>query len=160
MGFFAAVYSGNGVRADGKAAAQRQRAGTGIGAEGEAVAQSNLSDGIMKIAQELRSGNVIMVGKDPMVVLRAEYNKGGRNSATMKMKMKNLLSGSGMETVFKADEKFELLMLDKKEVTYSYFADPMYVFMDGEYNQYDIEKESIGEAVNYLEDGMSGEAVF
>ena len=115
---------------------------------------------LMKIAQELRSGNVIMVGKDHMVVLKAEYNKGGRNSATMKMKMKNLLSGSGMETVFKADEKFELLMLDKREVTYSYFADPMYVFMDGEYNQYDIEKESIGEAVNYLEDGMSGEAVF
>ena len=114
----------------------------------------------MKIAQELRSGNVIMVGKDPMVVLKAEYNKGGRNSATMKMKMKNLLSGSGMETVFKADEKFELLMLDKREVTYSYFADPMYVFMDGEYNQYDIEKESIGEAVNYLEGGMTGEAVF
>ncbi|MCC7194142.1 MAG: elongation factor P, partial [Gemmatimonadaceae bacterium] len=29
----------------------------------------------MKTAQELRSGNVFMVGKDPMVVLRAEYNK-------------------------------------------------------------------------------------
>jgi elongation factor P len=114
----------------------------------------------MKIAQELRSGNVIMVGKDPMVVLKAEYNKGGRNSATMKMKMKNLLSGSGMETVFKADEKFELLMLEKKEVTFSYFADPMYVFMDSEYNQIDIEKENLGDAVNYIEDGMSGEALF
>jgi translation elongation factor P/translation initiation factor 5A len=94
----------------------------------------------MKIAQELRSGNVIMVGKDPMVVLKAEYNKGGRNAATMKMKMKNLLNGSNMETVYKADEKFELLMLEKKEVTFSYFADPMYVFMDSEYNQIDIEK--------------------
>ncbi len=114
----------------------------------------------MKTAQEIRVGNVIMVGKDPMVVLKAEYNKGGRNSATMKMKMKNLLNGSNMETVYKADEKFEVLMLDKKEVTYSYFADPMYVFMDGEYNQYDIEKESMGDTVNYLEDGMSGEAVF
>ena len=114
----------------------------------------------MKIAQELRSGNVIMVGKDPMVVLKAEYNKGGRNAATMKMKMKNLLSGNNTETVYKADERFELVMLDKKEVTYSYFADPMYVFMDSEYNQIDIEKESIGDAINYLEDGMSGEAVF
>ena len=102
----------------------------------------------MKIAQELRSGNVIMVGKDPMVVLKAEYNKGGRNAATMKMKMKNLLNGSNMETVYKADEKFELLMLEKKEVTYSYFADPMYVFMDSEYNQIDIEKDSLGDAVN------------
>jgi elongation factor P len=36
----------------------------------------------------------------------------------------------------------------------------MYVFMDAEYNQIDIEKESIGDAINYLEDGMSGEAVF
>ena len=114
----------------------------------------------MKTAQELRSGNVIMVGKDPMVVLKAEYNKGGRNSATMKMKMKNLLNGSNMETVYKADEKFELLMLEKKEVTFSYFADPMYVFMDSEYNQIDIEKESLGDAVNYLEDGMTGEALF
>jgi len=118
------------------------------------------TDETMKTAQELRSGNVIMVGKDPMVVLKAEYNKGGRNAATMKMKMKNLLNGSNMETVYKADERFELVMLEKKEVTYSYFADPMYVFMDSEYNQIDIEKESIGEAINYLEDGMSGEAVF
>src|SRR5271169_3347592 len=111
----------------------------------------------MKIAQELRSGNVIMVGKDPMVVLKAEYNKGGRNAATMKMKMKNLLNGSNMETVYKADER---VMLEKKEVTFSYFADPMYVFMDSEYNQIDIEKDNLGDAVNYLEDGMSGEALF
>jgi elongation factor P len=46
----------------------------------------------MKQAQELRSGNVIMVGKDPMVILKAEYSKGGRSSAVVKMKLKNLLS--------------------------------------------------------------------
>ena len=114
----------------------------------------------MKNAQELRSGNVIMVGKDPMVVLKAEYNKGGRNAATMKMKLKNLLTGSNTESVYRADEKFELQLLEKKEVTFSYFADPMYVFMDSEYNQIDIEKENLGDAVNYLEDGMSGEALF
>ncbi|MDE2132134.1 MAG: elongation factor P, partial [Betaproteobacteria bacterium] len=28
----------------------------------------------MKQAQELRSGNVIMVGKDPMVIQKTEYN--------------------------------------------------------------------------------------
>ena len=114
----------------------------------------------MKIAQELRSGNVFMVGKDPMVVLRAEYNKGGRSAATMKIKMKNLLTGNNTETVYKADEKFELLILEKKDVTYSYFADPMYVFMDGEYNQFEVEKESLGDALNYLEEGMPGEVTF
>src|SRR5258708_6225249 len=114
----------------------------------------------MKQAQELRMGNVIMVGSDPMVILRAEYNKGGRNAAVMKMKMKNLLSGGAMEAVYKADEKFELLVLDRREVTYSYFADPLYVFMDAEYNQYEIEKESMGDALNYLEDGLPAEVVF
>jgi elongation factor P len=114
----------------------------------------------MKTAQELRVGNVVMVGGDPMVVLKAEYNKSGRNSAVVKMKMKNLLSGSGQETVFKADEKFDTVVLDKKEVTYSYFADPMYVFMDSDYNQYEVESESMGDALNYVEEGMACEAVF
>jgi elongation factor P len=114
----------------------------------------------MKTAQELRVGNVVMIGADPMVVLKAEYNKSGRNSAVVKMKMKNLLSGSGQETVFKADEKFDTVVLDKKEVTYSYFADPMYVFMDSDYNQYEVESESMGDALNYVEEGMACEAVF
>ncbi|HQW19742.1 MAG TPA: elongation factor P [Rhodocyclaceae bacterium] len=114
----------------------------------------------MKTAQELRVGNVIMISGDAMVVLKAEYNKSGRNSAVVKMKMKNLLTGSGAETVYKADDKFEIVMLDRKEVTYSYFADPAYVFMDGEYNQYEIDRENIGDALNYLEDGMACEVVF
>jgi elongation factor P len=36
----------------------------------------------------------------------------------------------------------------------------MYVFMDGEYNQYEIEAECMGDALNYLEDGMPCEVVF
>ncbi len=114
----------------------------------------------MKIAQELRAGNVIMVGADPLVVLKAEYNKSGRTSAVVKMKMKNLLTDSPTEAVYKADDKFELVMLDRKEVTYSYFADPMYVFMDADYNQYEVEKENMGDALNYLEEGLTCEVVF
>jgi len=114
----------------------------------------------MKIAQELRVGNVIMVGKDPLVVQKTEYNKSGRNAAVVKMKLKNLLTGSGTESVYKADEKFEILVLERRECTYSYFADPMYVFMDGEYNQYEVEAESMGDALHYLEEGMPVEVVF
>ena len=108
----------------------------------------------MKIAQEVRAGNVVMVGSDAMVVLKAEYNKSGRNSAVVKMKLKNLLTGSGTETVYKADDKFDVVQLEKKEVTYSYFADPLYVFMDSEYNQFEVEKDSLGDAINYLEAEM------
>ncbi|MEI7970190.1 MAG: elongation factor P [Betaproteobacteria bacterium] len=114
----------------------------------------------MKIAQELRAGNVIMVGKDPLVVQRAEFNKSGRNASVMKMKLKNLLTGSTSETVYRADEKFDIVVLERKDCTYSYFADPMYVFMDAEYNQFEVEKDNMGDALNFLEDGMPVEVVF
>jgi elongation factor P len=114
----------------------------------------------MKIAQEIRAGNVIMHDKNPMVVLKTEYSRGGRNAATVRLKMKNLLNGGGAEVVFKADDKMDQIILDKKECTYSYFADPMYAFMDAEYNQFEVESENMGDAINYLEDGMGVEVVF
>jgi elongation factor P len=114
----------------------------------------------MKLAQEIRAGNVIMQGKDPMVVLKTEYSRGGRGAATVRIKMKNLLNGAGAEVVFKADDKMDQIVLDKKDCTYSYFADPMYAFMDAEYNQFEIEAENMGDAINYLQDGMEAEVVF
>lgn len=114
----------------------------------------------MKTAQELRTGNVIMVGNDPLVIQKAEYNKSGRNSAVVKFKFKNLLTGNPSEAVYKADDKFEQVVPDRKECTYSYFADPMYVFMDGDFNQYEVEADSMGDSLNYLEDGMQLEVVF
>ncbi|MCF8179167.1 MAG: elongation factor P [Sulfuritalea sp.] len=114
----------------------------------------------MKTAQELRAGNVVMVGNDPLVVQKAEYNKGGRSAAVVKFKFKNLLTGAASESVYRADDKFDQVVPERKECTYSYFADPMYVFMDAEYNQYEVEGENMVDAVNYLEDGMPVEVVF
>jgi elongation factor P len=120
----------------------------------------NCSKTFMKIAQEIRAGNVIMHGKDPMVVLKTEYSRGGRNSATVRMKLKSLIANFGTEVVFKADDKMDQVILDKKDCTYSYFADPMYVCMDEEFNQYEVEAENMGDSLNYLEDGMAVEVVF
>ena len=114
----------------------------------------------MKTAQEVRVGNVIMVNAAPMVVLKTEYSKSGRNSSVCKMKLKSLLGDGRSEPVYKADDKIDVVTLDKKDATYSYFADPLYVFMDTDYNQYDVEKENMGDALNYLEDGMGCEVVF
>ena len=114
----------------------------------------------MKTAQELRVGNVVLVDGNPLVVQKAEYNKSGRNAAVVKLKFKNLLSAGASESVYKADEKFDVVTLDRKDCTYSYFADPMYVFMDEEYNQYEIEADSMGDSLNYLEEAMPAEVTF
>jgi len=114
----------------------------------------------MKIAQEIRAGNVIMHTAQPWVVLKTEYSRGGRNAATVRMKLKSLLNNQATEVVFKADDKMDQVILDKKDCTYSYFADPMYVWMDAEYNQFEVESENMGDAIQYLEDGMPVEVVF
>jgi elongation factor P len=114
----------------------------------------------MKTAQELRAGNVVMVNDQPLVVQKAEYSRSGRSGSVVKMKFKNLLTEAPSEAVYKADDKFDQIILDRKECTYSYFADPMYVFMDADYNQYEVEKDNLGDVINYIEDGMNCEVVF
>ena len=102
----------------------------------------------MKTAMELRAGNVVMVGNDPMVVQKAEFTKSGRNASVVKMKLRNLLSDTTAESVYKADEKFDMVVLDRKDCTYSYFSDPLYVFMDNEYNQFEIEADNMSDVMN------------
>ena len=91
----------------------------------------------VKLASELQSGNVIIVENVPVIVLKAQLNKSGRNQAVVKVKTKNLLTGRISELIFKSDDKLEGVMMEKKECTYSYYAPPAHVFVDSEFNQYE-----------------------
>lgn len=104
----------------------------------------------VKLAGDLQAGNVIIVDGSPMVVMKAEYNKSGRNAAVVKMKTKNMMTGRVSETVYKADDKLEGVILEKKQCTYSYYAPPSHVFVDEEFNQYEIDAETISDLEKYL----------
>ena len=108
----------------------------------------------VKLANDLQSGNVIMLENQPVVVLKAQINKSGRNAAVVKVRTKNLMTNRISELIFKADEKLEGVMLEKKECTYSYFAPPSHVFVDSEFNQYEIDAESIADLEKYLTPDM------
>ena len=109
----------------------------------------------MNTAQEIKANNVVQIDNQPWLVQRAEYTKSGRNSAIMKMKLKNLITGSTSETVYKFDDKIEKITLDQLDVTYSYSADSVYVFMDEEYNQYELQAEDVESVLPYIVDGMT-----
>ena len=70
----------------------------------------------MKTAQEFRAGQVAMINGEPWVIQKAEFNKSGRNAAVVKMKLKNLLNGQATESVYKADDKFEPVILERRAV--------------------------------------------
>ncbi|MCL4127553.1 UNVERIFIED_CONTAM: hypothetical protein GTU68_063751, partial [Idotea baltica] len=109
-----------------------------------------------------KANSVALINGQPWLIQKAEFNKSGRNSAVVKMKLKNLLTGSTTETVYKADEKIEPVILDRIEVTYSYFSEPNYVFMDEEFNQYELNKDELESVLPFIVDGMTDvcDAVF
>ena len=105
----------------------------------------------MKTAQEMKANNVALIDGQPWLIQKAEFTKSGRNSAIVKMKLRNLINGSKTETVYKADDKMEQVILDRKEVTLSYINGEDYVFMDLEtYDQLPISSVAVGDAANYL----------
>ncbi|ATC96795.1 elongation factor P [Pseudoalteromonas tunicata] len=108
----------------------------------------------MKTAQEMKPNSVALIDGQPWLIQKAEFTKSGRSSAIVKMKLKNLLTGSSTETVYKVDDKMEPVILDRIEVTYSYTADDLYVFMDADYNQYEINAEDLESVLPYIVDGM------
>ena len=116
----------------------------------------------MKTAQEMKPNSVALIDGQPWLIQKAEFTKSGRNSAIVKMKLKNLLSGSSTETVYKADDKMEPVILDRAKVTYSYFSEPNYVFMDEEFNQYELNQDDLESVLPFIVDGMTDvcEAIF
>ncbi|MDX8336293.1 MULTISPECIES: elongation factor P [Cetobacterium] len=115
----------------------------------------------MKIAQELRAGSTVRIGNDPFVILKAEYNKSGRNAAVMKYKMKNLLNGNISDAIYKADDKMDDIRLDKVRAVYSYNDGDFFVFSNPEtWDQIELKDEDLGDAINYLEEGMELEVVY
>ncbi|WP_320822269.1 elongation factor P [Reinekea sp.] len=109
----------------------------------------------MKTAQEMKPNSVALIGGQPWLVQKADFTKSGRNSAIVKMKLKNLLTGSSTETVFKVDDKLEPVILDKIEVSYSYNSDSVYVFVDSDYNQYELDAEDLEAVLPFIVDGMT-----
>ena len=122
----------------------------------------HISDIRMKTAQEMRVNSVALIDGQPWLIQKAEFTKSGRNSAIVKMKLKNLLNGSKTETVYKADDKMEPVILERKEVNLSYISGEDYVFMDPEYNSYELRSEDLESVLPFIEEGMSDvcEAVF
>ena len=114
----------------------------------------------MKYAQDVRAGSVVILKGAPTLVTKAEFHKSGRNASVMKYKFRNLVTGTTSEGTYKIDERIDDVILDRTDVTYSYKDGDNYVFMDQEFNQYEISQEFLEDTLKYLEDQMQCQIVF
>lgn len=117
----------------------------------------------MLMTYDLRVGSVFKVGKDVMVVQRMLGNKGGRGGVVIKMRVKNLLTGSTADLGLDAGEKFEEVNLDIHKMKLSYIDGETYVFLDQEtFDQYELSKDDLGDNADYItpEDDFDVEITF
>jgi elongation factor P len=105
---------------------------------------------------ELRKGVVIEIDGDLWQVLDYHHIKMGRGSAQVRMKVRHIKRGQTVERTFQAGEKWPRAFLDKRQIQFMYSDGSEYHFMDSEsYEQFSISAEQLGDATQYLKDGMA-----
>ena len=100
---------------------------------------------------DLKPGVTFQMDGNLFVVLDYSHNKTARAAANIKVKMKNLRTGSTTEMTFGGNDKVKRAQIDKKEMQYLYNTGDAFVFMDGEtYEQIEIPAENLEWEKNFM----------
>jgi elongation factor P len=110
---------------------------------------------MLKEAGDLRLGNVVKIENNLWVVMKNVYHNPGRHAAMARLKLRNLTTGQVQENAYKADNKLEMSILDRKPMQFLFKSDDVYTFMDQEnYEQHEIRTPILGDAVNFLKEEL------
>lgn len=104
---------------------------------------------------DLKRGVIIEMDNQLFSVIEYQHQKIGRGSAQVRMKLRNIRTGSISDTTVQAGTKFPRVRLEQRAMQYLYAEDNLYYFMDQEnYEQLGLSISQLGDTVNYLKDGM------
>lgn len=110
---------------------------------------------------ELRKGVIFELDSNLYRVLDYEHNKSGRGNASIRIKARNLRTGSTIEKTFASGNRVQDIRLDYQNVSYLYNDGTFYYFMNTEtYEQPAVPASVIGEAVNFLKENMEVKLTF
>jgi len=103
---------------------------------------------------DLKNGMVLNLPSGLMSVVEFQHVKPGKGGAFVRTKLKNFRTGAVVDKTFRADEKVEKAVIDKRKMQYLYRDGAALVFMDNStYDQIHVDVERVGEAVNFLKEG-------
>jgi len=105
---------------------------------------------------ELRKGVTFELDGELYKVLDYQHHKPGRGKAIIRTTILNLRTGVSIDKNFISSDRVQDIRLDHHNVQYLYSDGDLYYFMDTEtYEQPSLSAETLGEAVNYLTDGLT-----
>ena len=109
----------------------------------------------MIAASDLKAGMTFEQDGKLIKVMEASHHKPGKGNTVMRMKLKDVRTGSTTDTTMRPDEKVKKAYIDTKPVQYLYSQDDMAIFMDLEtYEQYEVPTALIEEELKYLLENM------
>lgn len=109
----------------------------------------------MIAASDLKAGMTFEQDGKLIKVMEASHHKPGKGNTVMRMKLKDVRTGSTTDTTMRPDEKVKKAHIDTKPVQYLYSQDDMAIFMDLEtYEQYEVPTTLIEEELKYLLENM------
>src|ERR1700685_4727709 len=99
---------------------------------------------------DLRHRMTLDLGECLFSVVEFQHVKPGKGGAFVRTKLKNVRTGAVIERTFRADERVEQAMVDKREMQYLYRDGTDYVFMDNvSYDQVQVTPDALGDASQY-----------
>jgi elongation factor P len=105
---------------------------------------------------DLRKGIAIELDGELWQILDYHHIKMGRGSAQVRIKLRNVKRGQTVERSFQAGEKWPRAILEKRPVQFLYRDGDDFHFMENEsYEQFHLTAEQLGDATDYLVEGMS-----
>jgi elongation factor P len=105
---------------------------------------------------DLRNGMTLNLSDGLFSVVEFQHVKPGKGGAFVRTKLKNVRTGAVLDRTFRADEKLDQAVIDKREMQYLYREGSHYVFMDtSTYDQLTVEAPMLGDAARYLKEGDS-----
>ena len=115
----------------------------------------------MIAATQMKVGNLIMHNGKPHRVTAVVHRTPGNLRGFVQATLVNIESGSKNEHRFSSEDKVERATLEEHSLQFSYRAGNDFHFMNTEsYEMVALEKDVLGEAVNYLIEGMVITAMF
>jgi elongation factor P len=104
---------------------------------------------------DLHKGVVIELDGDLWQILDYHHLKIGRGSAQVRIKLRNVKRGGTVEKSFQAGDRWPRVQLEHRQIQYMYSDGDDFHFMETEsYEQFSVSREQLGDATNFLKDGM------
>jgi len=145
-----------GLQAAGLVVLQRTRRGglrlvTTVGPSGPTQHSVSLLAMAVISTSDFKTGMTLEIDNNLFQVVDFQHVKPGKGPAFVRSTLRNARTGAVIDKTWRAGEKTERAMIDKRVMQYLYSDGENYVFMDNEsFDQLTITPESLGDAANYL----------